>query len=213
MPSLAKFPSMADAKRKLPQAMRPSGRVGRIFGWAMARLNKDAYRWTVEQMRPVNPKSVLEIGFGTGHLLKLAVKALKPERASGVDPSELMVETAQKRLKKFAKKTALDIRKGDDTTLPDEKFDAIAALHSFQFWSDPDAALGRIRERLDRGGRLILVLRVHGRKGAKWIPNPLSRSGNEIAAACTALQRAGFSVVSMQGISKSSQGIVARVSG
>jgi len=204
---------MANVARKPPQAMRPSGRVGKMFGWAMARLNKDSYRWAVEQMRPANPKSILEIGFGTGHLLKLAIRLLKPERASGVDPSELMVETAQKRLRKFAKKTALDIRKGDDATLPDGKFDAVAALHSFQFWNDPDAALARIRERLNPGGRLVLVLRVHGRKAAKWIPNPLSRSGNEIAAACAALQRAGFSVASMQGISKSSQGIVARLSG
>lgn len=204
---------MAQARKKLPQAMRPSGRVGRVFGWVMARLNRHAYRWTVAQARAANPKSFLEIGFGTGHLLKTAVKSLKLERASGVDPSELMVETAQKRLKRLAKKAALDIRKGDDAALPDGPFDVIAALHSFQFWSDPDAALGRVRERLAPDGRLILVLRVHARKAPKWIPNPLSRSGNEIAETCGALQRAGFSVVGMQGISKASQGIVARISG
>ncbi len=204
---------MAQAKKKLPQAMRPSGRVGRVFGWVMARLNRDAYRWTVAQARAANPKSFLEIGFGTGHLLKTAVKSLKLERASGVDPSELMVETARKRMKRLAKKTALDIRMGDDTALPEGPFDVIAALHSFQFWSDPEAALRRARERLAPDGRLILVLRVHGRRTPKWIPNPLSRTGNEIAETCTALQRAGFSVVGMQGISKASQGIVARISG
>jgi ubiquinone/menaquinone biosynthesis C-methylase UbiE len=204
---------MAQVKKKLPQAMRPSGRIGRVFGWVMARLNRDAYRWTVARARAANPKSFLEIGFGTGHLLKTAVKSLKLESASGVDPSELMVETARKRMKRLARKTALDIRKGDDTALPDGPFDVIAALHSFQFWSDPDAALGRVRERLAPDGRLILVLRVHARKAPKWIPNPLSRSGNEIAETCAALQRAGFSVVGMQGISKASQGIVARISG
>lgn len=189
--------------------MRPSGRTGRIFGWLMARLNNGAYRWTVGQLLAANPKSFLEIGFGTGHLLKLAVKSLKLERAAGVDPSELMVETARKRLKRLAKKTALDICRGDDASLPDGTFDAIAALHSFQFWSDPDAALARVRERLAPGGRFILVLRMHPGKAPKWIPNPLSRSGNEIASACAALERAGFAVVGLQGISKGSQGIVA----
>ncbi len=37
-----------------------------------------------------------------------------------------MVETAQKRLKRYRKKIALDIARGDDTALPDGPFDAIA---------------------------------------------------------------------------------------
>jgi SAM-dependent methyltransferase len=190
--------------------MRPSGRTGRIFGFIMARLNSDAYRWTVDRLRPVQPKSFLEIGFGTGHMLAQAIKALKLDRAAGVDPSELMVETAQNRLRRFAKKTVLDIRQGDDASLPDGPFDAIAALHSFQFWSDPDAALSRVRARLSPDGRFVLVLRAHrSKKVAKWIPNPISRSGNEIAAACNALEAAGFAVIGMQGISRTSQGIVA----
>ncbi len=66
-----------------------------------------------------------------------------------------------------------------------------------------------MRDRLAPGGRLVLVLRTHGRKAPKWLPNALSRSGNEIAAACAALERAGLSVTAMQGIAKGSQGIVA----
>lgn len=197
------------AQKRLPQAMRPRGRVGRVFGWLMAGLNGPAYRWSVDQLEAAGPKSFLEIGFGTGHLLKLACRKLKLERAAGVDPSELMVESARKRLKRYKKKIALDIAHGDDTTLPDGPFDAVAALHSFQFWSDPDAALRRVRDRLAPGGRLVLVLRSHGRKAPRWLPNPLSRSGNEIAAACDALERAGLSVTGMQGIAKGSQGIVA----
>ncbi len=183
--------------------------MGRVFGWLMAKLNGGAYRWSVDQLKDANPKSFLEIGFGTGHLLKLACRTLKLERAAGVDPSELMVETATKRLKRYRRKIALDVARGDDTALPDGPFDAIAALHSFQFWADPDAALNRVRDRLTPGGRLVLVLRTHGRKAPKWLPNPLSRSGNEIAAACEALERAGLAVTGLQGIAKGSQGIVA----
>src|SRR6185312_7473266 len=110
---------------------------------------------------------------------------------------------ARKRLKRCAKKTALTVAQGDDTSLPDGPFDAIAALHSFQFWADPDAGLKRVHDRLAPGGRFVLVLRMHGgRKAPKWLPNPLSRSSNEIAAACDALERAGLSVTGMQGISK-----------
>lgn len=200
---------MAQEKR-VPQAMRPSGRTGVVFGWLMGRMNGDSYRWAIEQLRPIRPKSVLEIGFGTGHMLALAIKTLGVEKAAGVDPSELMVETARKRLRRYRKKAAIDIRQADDTALPEGPFDAIVALHSFQFWSNPDAALARIRTRLSPQGRLVLALRMRSSKrSAKWLPNPLSRADNEIAAACAALEKAGFSVIGMQGISKSSQGIVA----
>jgi SAM-dependent methyltransferase len=175
----------------------------------MARLNRGAYQWVVAQLRAANPQSLLEIGFGTGHMLALSIRTLGLKSVAGVDPSDLMVEAAEKRLRRFRKKASLDIRRGDDTALPDGPFDAIVALHSFQFWGDPDATLVRIRERLAPGGKLILVLRAHGKRPPKWLPNPISRAGNEIAATCAALGRAGFSVVGMQGISTSSQGIVA----
>lgn len=200
---------MATALKRAPQAMRPSGRTGRIFGWLMARLNNDAYRWVTAQLGAHPPKSLLEIGFGTGHMLAMAAKRLKPSRVAGVDPSELMVETAERRLRRYRKKTDLLIRKGDDEDLPEGPFDAVIALHSFQFWRDPHSALNRIRARLAPGGRLILVLRAYGRRPPKWLPNPLSRSGNEIAAVCGALEKAGFSVALMQGVSRSSQGLVA----
>ena len=200
---------MAKAERRLPQPMRPSGRRGRIFGWLMARLNKPAYRWAVDQLRSIQPKSILEIGFGTGHLLSLAIRKLKPARVAGRDPSDLMVETAQKRLRRFRKKVALDIVKGDDTVLPEGPFDAIVALRSFQFWADPTATLAKLRRMLTPNGRLILVLRRHYSKGvAKRLPNSLSHSADEISATCAAAEAAGFTLVGMKGISKSSHGLV-----
>jgi len=195
---------------KLPQAMRPSGRVGRIFGWLMGRLNRKAYRWTVEQLRPAAPKSILEIGFGTGHLLALAIASLKLTHVAGVDPSELMVETAGKRLRRFRKKVDIDLMRGDDASLPGGgPFDAIVALHSFQFWTHPATTLAHLRSLLSPDGRFVLVLRQGYSRGvAKWIPNPLSHGGNEIAAACQAAEAAGFVILAMGGISKSSHGIV-----
>ncbi len=200
---------MAGSAKTLPQPMRPSGRTGRVFGWLMARLNQRAYRWTVEQLRAVQPKSILEIGFGTGHLLALTIRELKPVRIVGRDPSELMVETAQKRLKRFRKKVEIDIAVGDDTALPEGPFDASMALHSFQFWSDPAATLARLRAMLAPDGRFILVLRRGFSKSvARRVPNPLSRTPDEISATVAAAEAAGFALVGMEGISKSSHGLI-----
>jgi ubiquinone/menaquinone biosynthesis C-methylase UbiE len=195
------------SETKLSQAARPHGRTGRIFGWLMGRANKPAYRWTVAQLDAVHPKSFLEIGFGTGHLLRLATKKLQLVRVAGVDPSELMVETAQKRLRRFRKKAEIELKQGDDTALPSQgPFDAIAALHSFQFWSHPATTLAHIHSLLAPDGRFILVLRL--KKNRKNAPNPLSRGADEASQAIAAAQAAGFVMRGMSGISKSSQGIV-----
>lgn len=187
--------------------MRPRGRIGRVFGWLMGRMNKPAYRWTVDQLRSAHPKSVLEIGFGTGHLLSLAAKKLKPSRLDGVDPSELMLETAQKRMRKFRKKAQVHLTLGDDSAIPvTGSYDAIVALHSFQFWSHPATTLAHIRSLLSPNGRFILVLRLHGKRAKT--PNPLSRAGEEVSQAINAAQQAGFTMLGMNGISKSSQGLV-----
>ena len=186
----------------------PAGRIGRIFGGLMARLNKPAYRWTVEQLRSGKPNSYLEIGFGTGHLEKLVAKKLKPAKLAGVDPSPLMVETAQKKLRRFRKKMTIELLEGDDTRLPkDGPYDAIAALHSFQFWTHPATTLAEIRSLLAPSGKFVLVLRLHGKRSKA--PNPLSRNGDEVSAACKALQDAGFVIRGMRGISRTSHGIVA----
>jgi len=182
--------------------------MGRIFGWLMGRLNAKSYRWAIAQLEPVKPQSMLEIGFGTGDLLKLAARKLKPRKIAGVDPSELMLETARKKLKRFRKKADIELKLGDDTNLPDGPFDAVVAAHSFQFWADPHATLARLRAMLAPNGRLILVLRPHYSKGvANWIPNPLSHSGNEVSATIAAAQAAGFVLTATAAISKSSQGL------
>jgi ubiquinone/menaquinone biosynthesis C-methylase UbiE len=188
--------------------MRPHGTMGKIFGWRMGRRNRPAYDWTVQQLRPVAPKSILEIGFGTGHLMALAAQDLKPARIAGVDPSELMVETARKRLAKIGSDIPSDLKQGDDTALPkDGPFDAIVALHSFQFWAQPAETLANIRAQLAPRGRFVIVIQLRTKRRSK-APNPLSRRRDEISRACAAFETAGFVILGMGGISKTSHGIV-----
>lgn len=201
---------MARRAKKVSQAQRPQGRIGRVFGWLMGRMNRPAYRWTVDQLKAAKPKSFLEIGFGTGHLEKMVAQKLKPEKLAGVDPSPLMVETATKRMRRYGRKMQVVLNEGDDTTLPkDGPYDAIAALHSFQFWTHPATTLAEIRSLLAPGGKFVMVLRLHGKRSKA--PNPLSRNGDEVSAACKALQDAGFVILGMRGISRTSHGIVAGI--
>jgi ubiquinone/menaquinone biosynthesis C-methylase UbiE len=174
--------------------MRPHGVGGRLFAMAMEWINTPAYRRAVELMGPRPGDRVLELGFGTGALLEMLAARIPGGFLAGVDPSELMVRQACARLARFASALQLEIRQGDDRELgwPPAHFTHVAALHSFQFWPNPDATLKRIRELLRPGAQLLLILRSHARQGPDWLPNPISRSADEIGGTTAALKRAGF---------------------
>ncbi|MBL6852490.1 MAG: class I SAM-dependent methyltransferase [Alphaproteobacteria bacterium] len=203
---------MAETK-KLPQPMRPSGFGGRIFGVAMEMLSASNYRWVVKQLEPTAPRTYLEIGFGTGKQAQLVAARFHPAHIFGVDPSELMLATARKQLARFSPATAVDMRLGDDTLLgqwPPAPIDAIVASHSWQFWADPVTTLARIRALLAPAGRFVMVIRSHISEGVqKWIPNPITKAGNELEGLRAALATAGFRIIVDEKLRTGSQGIVA----
>lgn len=190
--------------------MLPSGFAGRIFGWLMERLAAGNYRWVIAQLKPIKPKTYLEIGFGTGRLAQWVAQRFKPTRIVGVDPSQLMFETANKKLNRFRKRIAIDLKLGNANTLPDGPFDAIVASHTFQFWSDPHATLARLHQLLAPNGRLVFVIRRHISKDVyAWLPNPISKSGDELGGLSDALSAAGFRIIMDRKLRSGSQGIVA----
>jgi len=81
-----------------------------------------------------------------------------------------------------------------DLPWPDSSFDAVVALHSFQFWPEPERSIREIARVLRRPSRLVLVLRDHSRRTPQWLPNPISRSGHELEVCTQLLRDAGLGV-------------------
>ncbi len=205
---------MSAQERSPHQAMRPHGMAGRMFAAIMEKMNGQTYRWACDRLSDEVPGAVLEIGFGTGRLAELLIRGLKCQRFCGVDPSELMVEMAERRLKEFRDVCSLDVREGDDGDLdwPPQSFDAVVAVHSFQFWAHPEARLKQIKELLTGSGSFVLILRLHGGGTGvlDWLPNPIAKSGNEIQGTLNALEHAGFRVIETCRIGSGSFGIHAK---
>lgn len=191
---------------RLPQPMRPAGLVGRFFGWTMDVANASAFRAALAEARPGIGDRLLEIGFGTGAMVKRLLSAPQLGLVAGVDPSPLMVSTARQRNRAAVMTGRADLREGTASLLPwpDAHFDTALALHSFQFWADPAGDLAEVRRVLRPAGRLILVLRAHGQRPPTWLPNPISRCGDEIAGTMAALSQSNFTQVTHRGMVGSS---------
>jgi ubiquinone/menaquinone biosynthesis C-methylase UbiE len=188
--------------------MRPSGFVGRIFGLLMDYSNAGTFRAARQRLALKRGENVVEIGFGTGKLASLLAADVGQAQVAGADPSPLMVATARRR------NPGSDLREGDASRLPwpDAQFDAAVALHCWQFWHDPAHCLAEIRRVMKPNARLVMILRDHSKAQAKlgWLPNPLSRAGDETENLLGAVMAAGFHDVRRDGRVGSSDIVIAR---
>ncbi len=66
------------------------------------------------------------------------------------------------------------------------------AIHSFQFWPDPDRSLVEISRVLRPQGRIVITFRNHLTQAPDWLPNPISRSRREIDGAIDLLKKHGY---------------------
>jgi SAM-dependent methyltransferase len=189
-----------------PLAMHPSGVTGRVFGALMEAINEPTYRAALKALAPIPTDRILEIGFGTGRFAELLLGFDPTVSVAGVDPTATMVETARRRRKIRAAGLRADLRQGDASSLAwaDGYFNAVVAIHSFQFWPDPSQAVREILRVAAPGGRLLLVLRSHARQAPAWLPNPLSRSGDEVRATTDFLETGGFDVSRLKNAGSSS---------
>jgi ubiquinone/menaquinone biosynthesis C-methylase UbiE len=179
----------------------------------MDMANRRAHRVALKGLQITPDDSVLEISFGTGRLVRMFAALAWRGLVAGVDPSSMMCEIARRRNQEAIEAGRVDLRLCDAALLPwrDERFNKVVAIHCFQFWPEPMEVLRGVRRVLRPGGVFLLILRARGPL-AGWheLPNPLSREGDQVAAALDALGQSGFDQVEALGRVGGSQVVMAR---
>ncbi len=162
------------------------------FGRVMEAINAPAYVAATNSL-PLEG-AALEIGFGTGKVIEILLKRGRYQLVAGIDPTPAMVDFASNRSVIRHAGARVDLRLGSDAVLPwpERSFSVVLALHCFQFWSDPTSSMREVRRVLKPEGVFRLVLREHGKAPPAWLPNPVSRSGDEIGGLRELLQSSGF---------------------
>jgi ubiquinone/menaquinone biosynthesis C-methylase UbiE len=143
------------------QSGNPSGLLGRLLGWIMARetaAQNDAALTTLA-LRPTD--RVLEIGYGHGRTLERIAAAVPSGFVAGLDHSREMYETGSRHCAGLVETGRLELRVGDSRALPypDANFDKVLAVHTLYFWRDPVAHLREVRRVLKPNGVLVLGFR------------------------------------------------------
>ena len=142
---------------------RPKGALGRIGGAIMARLNRDAAAKVIDLLDVQPNDKVLEVGFGPGVGIELALQRVNGGSVAGVDQSQEMVKQALARNATAVRDRRADLRYGSVERLPfaDATFDKAFAINSMQVWTDVQAGLREIRRVLKPGGNIALCFTVN----------------------------------------------------
>jgi ubiquinone/menaquinone biosynthesis C-methylase UbiE len=103
------------------------------------------------------PKRVLDVGSGTGQLLRLLAERFGSdcELLAGIDPAEAMIEEAISRADD--PRLSFSVGVAEEIAFPARHFDIVFATTSFDHWEDQRVGLTECCRVLTTGGNLVLT--------------------------------------------------------
>ncbi|MGH3564549.1 MAG: class I SAM-dependent methyltransferase [Pseudonocardia sp.] len=139
-------------------AALPAGRLGRLGGRIMRRMNAAQQR-EVAGLLVGNPAAdVLELGPGPGVLMALLARRPGVRHLIGIEPSADMRALASRALRAEVAAGRADLRAGTaaDTGLSDSVVDLAVSVNTVAIWPDLEAGTDELRRVLRPGGELVL---------------------------------------------------------
>ena len=136
----------------------PKGVLGRLGGQLMSQ-DRWLPAWVLDLLEINSSDSVLEVGSGPGVGIELAAARAHKGRVVGVDPSETMLEMAQRRNRARIEARRVELHLGSVQELPfaDATFDKAMTMNSLHLWPDPVTGLKRIKRVLRPGGQIAVA--------------------------------------------------------
>ncbi|MEN1968355.1 class I SAM-dependent methyltransferase [Lentibacillus sp. N15] len=151
------------------QFAKPTGLTGAFVGWFMAKENEQIICWTLDFLDIQDHDHIVEIGFGPGQAMKELLLGSKHHLSiTGIDPSEVMVYQALRKLNKYMRhqyQVQLFEQGAEPFPKLSRKIDHVFAINNITFWKDPVSTLTKIKQQMNPGAKIALTLKPH-EKGA-----------------------------------------------
>lgn len=115
-------------------------------------------RKTINKLRPLSPKIILDVATGTGDLAIAALK-LDPEEIVGIDISQKMLEEGQIKIQKKGRENIIKLLRGDSENIPfsNEKFDGITCAFGVRNFENLSLGLSEMYRVLKPGGAVAIL--------------------------------------------------------
>ncbi len=113
----------------------------------------------IRQLRGRKPKNILDVATGTGDLALEAENQLKPDRITGIDISNEMLEVGRKKIKNKGLSGKIEMVLGDSEMLPfaDNTYDAITVGFGVRNFENLEKGLKEMNRVLKPGGMAVIL--------------------------------------------------------
>ncbi len=119
-------------------------------------------RWrkkALQELKSLAPKQVLDVATGTADVAMLAAAMLKPEKITGIDISDGMLDVGRKKIARAGLSGMIELLNGDSETInfPDHTFDAVTVAFGVRNFENLEKGLAEIKRVLKPGGKLVVL--------------------------------------------------------
>jgi len=113
----------------------------------------------IKQLKEIQPKMVLDVATGTGDVAILTYKMLNPEKITGIDISDGMLELGRKKIEKLGLQDKISLQNGDSETIlfPDNSFDAVTVAFGVRNFENLEQGLKEMYRVLKPGGKAVIL--------------------------------------------------------
>jgi ubiquinone/menaquinone biosynthesis C-methylase UbiE len=137
-------------------------KIARVYDLLAERSEEPMREIAVQMLAPAPGERLLEIGFGTGHVLAKLARAAGPTgQVVGLDLAENMLAHARELLERehLADRVTLDLGDAEDLPYAADSFDGIFMCFTLELFDTPDIprVLAQCRRVLRPGGRIVVA--------------------------------------------------------
>ena len=135
-----------------------AGRYDFLNRFLSAGIDRGWRRKALMQLKGRNINHLLDVATGTGDVAIMAMKLLNPQRITGIDISEGMINVGKEKILKLELQN-INLLKGDSEAIsfPGDSFDAVTVAFGVRNFQDLEKGLSEIRRVLKPGGKLVVL--------------------------------------------------------
>lgn len=124
-----------------------------------AGIDKGWRRKALQMLAKEKPKIMLDVATGTGDVAIMAYELLKPEKITGIDISDKMLEIGREKVLKLGLDKQIELQSGDSEAInfSDNTFDAVTVAFGVRNFERLEQGLKEISRVLKPGGKLIIL--------------------------------------------------------
>ena len=113
----------------------------------------------IKQLKPLQPKYILDVATGTADVAILTQKILHPIKITGIDISNGMLEIGRKKIDQLQLNDQIELLQGDSETIgfADNSFDAITVAFGVRNFQNLEKGLAEMLRVLKPGGKLVVL--------------------------------------------------------